>query len=66
MNATATRERNPSLAVLADDELLELVARLQRQVEAMRHAQGEVGIRIRTTYADALDQAENELQRRQI
>lgn len=54
-----------TLRLLGDDELGELVLRLQAQVAAMRHARNEIGVRIRTTYVDALDQTLAELQRRQ-
>lgn len=53
-----------TLRLLADDELGALVARLKRQVEALDHAAGEIGLRIRANYQDALDAALVEAERR--
>ncbi|MGE0875663.1 MAG: hypothetical protein AB7O31_13450 [Burkholderiales bacterium] len=49
---------------MSDDQLADAVDRLQRTVADLQHARGEVGLRIRATYAQALDEALDERERR--
>ena len=53
-----------TLRLMGDEELRELVLRLQVQVEALRFAQTEIGLRIRQSYQVALDAAIQEQERR--
>lgn len=59
MNAPAN-----NLRLLDDDALGALIARLQRQVETLTAARGEVGHRIRLGYVEALTAAQAEAERR--
>ena len=52
--------------LMADDQLGEAIARLQRTVSCMSNARGEIGARIRAQYQAALDAAHDEVERRRI
>lgn len=49
---------------MADDQLAEAIKSLERNVAQLCYARGEIGARIRQGYADALDAAQAELERR--
>ncbi len=48
---------------LADEALAREILRLERTVEELHFANGETGLRIRATYAEALDAARREIER---
>jgi len=59
VNAPANRFR-----LMSDEELRDAAARLDETVKQLQQAAGEIGLRIRLTYSEALDAARCEIERR--
>jgi hypothetical protein len=64
MVSTARSMIAPDFKLLANEDLLEAVSRLERTVADLAGAEGEIGMRVRNAYAEKLDAARAELSRR--